>query len=298
MIDSHPKFEGFDIPEQNWFRLPNSWTDITRQMKSLAELKVVEYVLRHSWGYREYGVAKRISINEFMNGRRRKDGSRIDGGTGLSNRSVIDGLRNAVKHGFLIEEIDDRDRGRIRKHYLLKMRTGPYDGDDDDSRGGGSNHPINTDTGSPANKVQPGVKNLHRGVKNLHINSEESSHRSEKDTSDQQLSVNVNGRKHPVTKLPDLDEPPENTRLIAADILSQLGDRQSERFYEIVATKVPGQVIYQTLSQIKAFPPENPAAVFTKKMEQFALGQIDRREATPRISQMRQQLAKKLTVSK
>ena len=97
--DDKREFAGFDLPEQNWFRMPNSWTDITAGMKSLAELKVVEYVLRHTWGYQEYGIAKRISTDEFMHGRRRQDGTRLDRGTGLSNRSVIDGLRHAVEHG-------------------------------------------------------------------------------------------------------------------------------------------------------------------------------------------------------
>jgi DNA-binding PadR family transcriptional regulator len=90
-------------------------------MTKLAELKVVEYVLRHTWGYQEYDISKRISIDEFMHGRRRTDGSRIDQGTGLSNRSVIDGLRQAVEHGYLVQERDDRDKGRIVKYYRLHI---------------------------------------------------------------------------------------------------------------------------------------------------------------------------------
>jgi hypothetical protein len=45
-IDHH--FAGFSKPEANFFRLPNEWTDITAQISSLAEMKVVEYVLRHT----------------------------------------------------------------------------------------------------------------------------------------------------------------------------------------------------------------------------------------------------------
>ncbi|MGL4650272.1 MAG: hypothetical protein ACRC1H_12770, partial [Caldilineaceae bacterium] len=76
-------FGGFERPQQNFFRLPNDWTDLTAAMGSLAELKVVEYVLRHTWGYHEFGIGKRISLNEFMYGRRLADGSRMDKGTGL-----------------------------------------------------------------------------------------------------------------------------------------------------------------------------------------------------------------------
>src|SRR6185436_19558094 len=103
-------FPGFGLPEQNWFKLPNDWTDITAGITSLAELKVVEYVLKHTWGYQEYGLTKLITIDEFMSGRKKRDGSRIDRGTGLSNRSVIDGLRRAVEEGYLIEEVDDSDK--------------------------------------------------------------------------------------------------------------------------------------------------------------------------------------------
>src|SRR5688572_28953105 len=116
-----PQFRGFGLPEQNWFKMPNDWTDITAEITSLAELKIVEYVLKHTWGYHEYGSTKRITTDEFMSGRKRRDGARIDRGTGLSNRSVIDGLKRAVAHGYLIEEVDDQDKARIKKYYALRM---------------------------------------------------------------------------------------------------------------------------------------------------------------------------------
>src|SRR6266849_6682251 len=116
-------FDGFSKPEANFFRLPNEWTDITAQVTSLAEMKLVEYVLKHTWGYSEFDVVKKITTDEFMNGRKKKSGERVDNGTGLSKPSVIAGLKSAVKHGLLEEEIDDRDRARIKKYYKLKMRN-------------------------------------------------------------------------------------------------------------------------------------------------------------------------------
>src|SRR5215207_4624487 len=117
---SQPHFPGFDRPQQNWFKLPYEWTDITAKITSLAELKVVEYVLKHTWGYQEYNLKKKISIDEFMHGRKRKDGTTIDQGTGLSKQSVIDGLKNAVEHGFLEVEKDDSDLARKKRYYSLK----------------------------------------------------------------------------------------------------------------------------------------------------------------------------------
>jgi hypothetical protein len=118
-------FEGFTPPTRNYFMMPNEWTDITAEIDSLAELKVVEYVLRHTWGFHEFGICKTISIDEFMNGRKYTKGSRkgerMDKGTKLSRPSVIDGLKRAVEHGYLICIIDNTDQARITKSYALKM---------------------------------------------------------------------------------------------------------------------------------------------------------------------------------
>src|SRR5438874_7730061 len=120
---SPPLFEGFSKPDANFFRLPNEWSDITAKITSLAEMKLVEYVLKHTWGYSEFDMVKKITTDEFMNGRKKKDGTRIDIGTGLSKPSVIAGLKSAVEHGLLTEEVDDSDKARIKKFYKLKMRT-------------------------------------------------------------------------------------------------------------------------------------------------------------------------------
>src|SRR6266581_2947140 len=161
---STPMYAGFSKPEANFFRLPNEWTDITARITSLAELKLVEYVLKHTWGYSEFDMVKKITTDEFMYGRKKKSGERVDNGTGLSKPSVIAGLKSAVTHGLLEEETDDSDKARIKKYYKLKMRN-PIE----------ENEPEKQET-------QSDVKNLYIGVKNFNIEGKESLHRSEKDT--------------------------------------------------------------------------------------------------------------------
>src|SRR5438309_8800948 len=161
---SNHLFAGFSKPEANFFRLPNEWTDITAHITSLAEMKLVEYVLKHTWGYSEYDVVKKITTDEFMYGRKRKSGERIDTGTGLSKPSVIAGLKSAVKHGLLEEEIDDSDKARIKKCYKLRMKT--------------SLDENNTESNDP----HADVKNLNIGVKNFNSRGKQSLQRSEKDT--------------------------------------------------------------------------------------------------------------------
>ncbi len=116
------QFEGFDPPESNYWRLPNNWFDLVAGFTSWAEHKVVEYILRHTWGYQEYGVAKLITMDEFMRGRKRRDGSRLDAGCGMAENSIKKGIADAVAHGFLVVETDDSDRGRIKKFYAPRMR--------------------------------------------------------------------------------------------------------------------------------------------------------------------------------
>jgi hypothetical protein len=184
-------FTGFDIPRQNWFKVPNNWTDITADISSIAELKVVEYVLKHTWGYQEYGMRKRITNDEFMHGRRRKDGTRLDKGTGLSKPSVIAGLKAAVERGLLIEEIDDSDRARVKKYYSLRMMPGLNDeflkeGDEP------SGSPDPGTDGGGVKDLNAGVKNLYPEVKTFYPRGKRSLPRTEQDTLVRHLQEETN----------------------------------------------------------------------------------------------------------
>src|SRR5258708_19913532 len=113
---SDQTYEGFNKPEANFFRLPNEWTDITAQVTSLAELKLVEYVLKHTWGYSEFDMVKKITTDEFMSGRKKKNGERIDTGTGLSKPSVIEGLTSPFKNEFLQFKLNATHRARTTSY--------------------------------------------------------------------------------------------------------------------------------------------------------------------------------------
>ena len=111
------KFQGFEEPKENWSKLPHQLIDALPEIKTIGEMKVVLYVLRHTWGYRdEY---KRITMDEFENGRKRKDGTRLDSGTGLSKPTIRAGIKSAVEDGFLFVSTDITDPGRVKKLYSL-----------------------------------------------------------------------------------------------------------------------------------------------------------------------------------
>ena len=114
------KFNGFSGPKENWSKLPNELIDALPIIETMSELKCILYILRHTWGFHD--ERKKITTDEFMNGRKRKDRTRLDNGTGLSKNSVISGLRSAEEHGFIEVDKDERDLARNKKTYTLKMR--------------------------------------------------------------------------------------------------------------------------------------------------------------------------------
>lgn len=66
-------FPGFPTCLEDGFTpFPNAWFDIIMQIDNVAELKVVLYVARHTWGYQdrdgERERSKKIALDEFAHG--------------------------------------------------------------------------------------------------------------------------------------------------------------------------------------------------------------------------------------
>lgn len=123
-------FSGFLPPSANHFPVPLELMDLLAAITSLAELKIVIYIIRHTWSARQYGVERWITVDEFMFGVKeyQEDGTflRVDEGTQLSERSVISAIQKAIEDGYIECQIDDHDRGRVRKYYRLKVRDTFY----------------------------------------------------------------------------------------------------------------------------------------------------------------------------
>ena len=119
-----PPFSGFEYPHDHWSKLPHALIDQFSIISTVAELKVLLYVLRHTWGFQDFDAGRRITLDEFCHGRKRSDGTRLDGGMSLSPHGVKAGVRAAVEHGFLIRESDGRDAARSSHVYRLSMRSG------------------------------------------------------------------------------------------------------------------------------------------------------------------------------
>src|SRR5215217_104635 len=72
-------------------------------------------------------------------------------------------------------------------------------------------------------------------------------------------------------QLPDLGEPPEKTEYVAKQILKELGDEKSQKFYHLVAAKIPEGIIRETLSEVRTDGARDPARLFTYKIQRYAL---------------------------
>ena len=120
MTEATVAFEGFEPPQANFTRIPNDFLEAMSIINTLGEMKVVYYILRHTWGFQD--DSKRITLDEFRHGRKRKDGSRLDSGTGLAKSTIIDGLLRAEEHGFIEVHIDTKDAARIKKTYSLRLK--------------------------------------------------------------------------------------------------------------------------------------------------------------------------------
>lgn len=116
-------FAGFDVPQENWSKLPHQLVDVLHLFSSLAELKIVLYILRHTWGFQD--DSKRITLDEFEHGRKCADGTRMDKGIGMTKPSIINGIKRAVKHGFVFIDSDVSGNSYSLTYQGLKSLTPP-----------------------------------------------------------------------------------------------------------------------------------------------------------------------------
>lgn len=96
------KFPGFPPePNENFWQYPKALNGFWHQLSG-SEQKVLDYIVRHTWGYRK--SADRISLSQFRNGiKNRKTGLWVDKGTGLKhNQTLTNALKSLEKKGFIL----------------------------------------------------------------------------------------------------------------------------------------------------------------------------------------------------
>lgn len=143
----------FDMPA--FTQIPNRILDELMPLLSGAELRVLLYTARRTFGFhRQYA---RIPINQYVEGLVLKGGERMDAGTGLSRRAVIDALTGLERAGYIVGR---RTRGAngvtLANTYTLMVRLA------DGTRFGDELGPEPMPD-APADAIGDSVQNLHSG---------------------------------------------------------------------------------------------------------------------------------------
>jgi len=232
------EFRGFRSP--NTTPVPDEVFDELLAELSGAEMKVLLYVCRRTFGFKK--DSDTISLTQIADGITTKDGRVLDRGTGLSKRHVQRALKSLEqKHIVEVHRQTSEDGVNEINTYSLHFLEGV-----------GTKSPYGRD------KMSPGVGTPVSPTRN---------------SIQETVNKTVNGDDSIFKKLPNLDQDPAQTAYMANFILNELGDKQSERFYQLIAAKVPEHVIREILSQIKVDGAREPAKLFTYKVKQYALQQ-------------------------
>jgi phage replication O-like protein O len=113
-------FRGFDSP--NYTQVPDILFDELMAHLSGAELKVLLYIIRRTFGFKKGHDA--ISINQIVSGITTKGGKVLDIGTGLSKDSVARALKGLEEKRVIIRERRiSADRGFEPTTFRLNMYT-------------------------------------------------------------------------------------------------------------------------------------------------------------------------------
>lgn len=204
------EFDGFENPKENYSKLPHQLIKELHRFSSLAELKIVLYTLRHTWGYHD--DYKKITLDEFENGRKERDGTRIDDGIGMTRPSIVDGIKRAIKDGFLFVHTDTQDSARTKKYYSLTSK---------------------------------GLKNFTPDVKKFNTSSKEILPRTEKDTEKETKETNGETSFSQSFETLIINELSHDTWLSESDLASKIGVSIDD-LSQIVASH-PAQVTLEML---------------------------------------------------
>src|SRR5919197_1111611 len=246
------KFRGFSSP--NYTPIPDEILDELMFTLSGAELKVLLYICRRTFGFKK--MSDDISLNQICNGIQKKTGEVLDSGTGLSQRQVIRALKTLIDENVVhAKRNTSLGRGFEPTTYTLNFLTSQ-------------------------NNVPPFRQNVRRGVSEMSEALVTKSKIQETVIQEKDNNVNVSkerggetSREEPKTdlhRLPNLGEPPEKTDYIASEILAVLGDANSKPFYRLVAAKIPESFIRQKLSELKQGNAHSPARVFVSIVKRYA----------------------------
>ena len=138
--NNHASFPGFQFPTTT--PVPDEVFDVLMPQLSGAELKVLLYICRRTFGFKK--PSDSISLHQIAHGIKTRDGRVLDGGTGLCKRHVIRALKVLEKKNIIkvTRKVDETGLNEVNTYSLNMRETG---------RGVGTKCPYVSD------KISPGV---------------------------------------------------------------------------------------------------------------------------------------------
>jgi DNA-binding transcriptional ArsR family regulator len=220
--------------------------EMLSQIDNLAELKIVMYVHRHTIGWSQTEV--HISVQEFMTGRKSRSGEPLDRGTGLSERSVQNGIKKAVEDGYITR----RQEG-TRVYFSLKMAQDNQQApaSDQDTQAVSSNQPSQP---QQVQSLHPSTD--HQQAQNLHPRSAGNAPRTGKTCTPGVQSLHPRTRVNPHQNRPDAP-PKENTERNSKDREKEKGVSLSQNSFSSHASGGGYQKPGSTHNPRQDQPPEN-----------------------------------------
>ncbi len=115
------QFEGFSAP--GYTQVPDEFFDVCLRYLSGAETKVMCYLFRRTFGWKKESDA--VSLSQLTGGIVRRDGTRLDGGAGVTRETAANALKSLEQKGLLVREPQIRpDGGTGTTVYRIRFRGG------------------------------------------------------------------------------------------------------------------------------------------------------------------------------
>jgi hypothetical protein len=246
MTGNGSKFQGFYVP--NSTQVPDTLFDELLSELSGAELKVVLYIIRRTFGFKRQ--TDTISINQMLFGITKKNGEVLDKGTGLSKPTLLKAIKELTDKKIILptRQYDEKGSNMPTEYRLHIMAEPPRQRGDET-------------LGKETLPSPPSKHFLPREEENFTKGLVKKSYPQDTGLQNTENNVNVNADKEKgdiaaedktdLRKLPDIDQPKEKTKYLSDEIEAELGDKHSQAFYYLVAAKVPEGVIRHALAEIK-----------------------------------------------
>lgn len=116
-------YGGFQNP--NYTMVPDDLFDVLAPELSGAELRVLLYIIRRTFGFKK--VSDSISFSQLVDGIKTRSGQQLDRGTGLSRASVAVAVKGLADKGIVLAtKNQSQERGNEPTTYSLNFRQDPW----------------------------------------------------------------------------------------------------------------------------------------------------------------------------